>query len=519
MKKGFFRSTSIIAVATLASRLLGFIRDMLLAHFFGTSAQLDGFFVAFRIPNLFRRLVAEGSLTISFVPVYTEYLECKGEDEALRLAQKVLSLLIALLLIIVVLGTWGAPLLVRLFGFGFTDTQLIHLTVYLNRIMFSYLFFIGIVAFCMGYLNSHRHFFAPAISPVFLNIGFIFGALVIQHFVTPGIVGIAWGVLCGGLMQLVVQIPYMIRHGFVLKFSIDFKHPGVQKIMHMMVPAIIAGAVYQMNQLVNTVYASMLPEGSISFLYYSDRLTEMVMGVFVVSIASVILPEMSSSSASGDVGGLKQSFISSISIALFFGIPAAVALSVSGHHIVSVLFMRGAFDLDSVEKTFRALRIASAGIVFLIFYKMLTQVFFSRQDTMTPLISTVFSLLINASCGFFLMRTPLAHAGLALANVLAMGIQVIFLSFVLRAKIGSLGYTKLLSQVWKYILAALLMGVVLYIVQAHLEWGIGGIARYLSMAALVGAGGITYLFVMFVVGGETMLLFKRAVHSRLGGKK
>ena len=402
MSSSIFRSAGIVAGSTLVSRLLGFVRDMVIAAVFGASASLDGFFVAFRIPNLFRRLVAEGALTISFIPVYTEYLETKGEQEALKLAQKTATLLVIVLTLIVAFGVVFSPQIVSLFAYGFTDNSVTQLTISLNRIMFPYLFFVGLVAFSMGVLNSHRLFFAPAFSPALLNVGFIIGALVFAKVSRVPLEGLAWGVILGGILQLALQIPYMIRSGFRMKIDLDIKHPGMRKIFAMLGPAMFGIAVYQINILINTMLASMLPEGSISFLYYSDRLNEIVLGIFVMSIGSVVLPEMSSAAAKSDFAGLKKIYQNSVRAGLFMAIPAAAALMTAGIPIVTGIYLHGHFNAYHAVMTNRALFFASMGIVSLAVLRMTTPAFYSLKDTKVPVITATIAFLINISAATFL---------------------------------------------------------------------------------------------------------------------
>jgi putative peptidoglycan lipid II flippase len=477
------------------------MRDMLIARYFGTGPYLDGFFVAFRIPNLFRRLVAEGSLTISFVPVYTEYLQLYGQKKALELAQKVFTLLLLLLIIINTLGVIFSPQLVSLFGYGFTDSEVIEQTIALGRIMFPYLFFISIVAFCMGFLNSNKHFFAPSFSPVLLNVGFIFGAVVLRHYFEFQLTGLAIGVVIGGLLQLLLQIPFMIKKGFILHFSIDTKHTGVIKIAKMASAAIVGGAVYQINLLINTILASMLAGGSISYLYFSDRLTEMVMGIFIVSIGSVMLPELSKLASQNKIAELKTAFSNTLKAALFFAVPASVGLAVTGREILTVLFMRGKFDSTSVDNTYTALIFASFGIIFLALYKMLTQIYYSMKNTRTPVLTAAIALITNAILGYFLMQTELKHGGLALANASAMGLQVVLLFIFLYKAIGNLKLKRIVLPVVKIVFSAGIMGIVLFYLKGILEFDDGVlILKTLNLFVLIVVGGSVYLMVSVLSG-------------------
>ncbi len=502
--------TSIVAASTFLSRIMGFIRDMIIAGYFGATGALDGFFVAFRIPNLVRRLVAEGSLTISFIPVYTDYLVNNGEQEALKLAQKTLSILFLILLFIVLLGEVFSPQIVGLFAYGFTEPDKIELTVALNRMMFPYLFFVGLVAFSMGILNSHGYFFAPAFSPVLLNVGFIIGAIFFSQLFREPLYGLAVGVILGGLMQLILQIPYLVRSGFRLRVSVDFKHPGIRRIFRMIGPALFGIAVYQINILMSTILASMLPSGSISYLYYSDRLTEIVLGVFIISIGNVILPEMSKMSAHDDMEELKKLYISSIRAALFLAIPASIALMAVGFPIISVLFMRGEFSSFHADMTYRALFFASLGIASLSVLRITTPTFYSLKDTKTPVKCAALSFVINIGSGFFLMQTWLKHAGLSLANSIAVTIQIIVLLIFLHERVGGLDLRQLIKPLIKFLLSSMLMAITIYYISGMVNWYSDTLyVRVAYLAIIVVVGGLIYVFASLLLGVEEITYLKR----------
>ncbi len=511
--RSLIRSTGIVVLSTLFSRIMGFIRDMIVARYFGASGSLDGFFVAFRIPNLLRRLVAEGALTISFIPVYTEYLVNRGEEEALRLAQKTLSILLLVLALLVALGILFSPQIVSMFAFGFSDPLVVGLTVELNRVMFPYLFFVGLVAFAMGVLNSHGYFFTPAFSPVLLNVGFIIGAVCFRGLFKEPLHGLAWGVILGGLLQALLQVPDLVRSGFRMKISVDFNHPGIRRIFRMIAPALFGIAVYQINIFMSTVLASMLPPGSISYLYYSDRLTEMVLGVFIVSIGNVILPEMSRVTARNDGERLKRLYLLALRASLFIAIPAAAALMAAGLPVVSVLFMRGNFTAFHAEMTRRALFCSSIGIASIAALRITTPTFYSLKDTRTPVIAAVVSFVLNISVGYLLMRTALKHAGLALANSISVTVQVVLLYMWLSRRIGSIGARGLFIPILKYLFAGGVMAALVFYMSGFVDWLRDPFGRRaLYLCAMVLAGGAAYFIVCALAGVEEM----RHIMDRLG---
>ncbi|HNV48558.1 MAG TPA: murein biosynthesis integral membrane protein MurJ [Spirochaetota bacterium] len=511
------RSTTITALSTLASRIMGFARDMIVAAAFGASGALDGFYVAFRIPNLFRRLVAEGSLTISFIPVYTDYLVNRGEREALELAQKTLSILVLVLVAITGVGIAFSPQIVSLFARGFADARIIALTVDLNRIMFPYLFLVGLVAFSMGVLNSHGRFFAAAFSPVLLNVGFIIGATLLSLLFVEPLYGLALGVLIGGVLQVLLQVPDLVRSGFRLRFSIDLNHPGIRRIFRMIVPALFGIAVYQLNILMSTMLASMLAEGSISYIYYSDRLNEMVLGVFVMSIGNVVLPAMSRHTAREDFGRLRALYADSVSASLFVGIPACVALIAASFPIVSVLFARGAFTMYHAEMTARALFFASMGIPALSVLRITTPAFYSLKDTRTPVIASTVSFVVNIAAGYALMHTPLAHAGLTLGNAIASTLQTAILLAVLNRRIGGIAWGALAASVLKYAVASAVMCGVIVAIAQMADWRQASfVHRAGTLAALVAAGGAAYFSVCYLLRVKELHFLVSKIRSRLG---
>ncbi len=484
------RSTGIVAVSTLTSRILGFIRDVLFAGFFGASASTDAFYIAFRIPNLLRRLVAEGALTISFIPVYTEYRVKRGDDEALKVAQKTLTILIVIITVLVSLGIIFSPQIIRLFAYGIDDPVILSLATTLNRIMFPFLFAASFVAFTMGVLNSHGFFFAPAFAPVLLNVGIISGILFSGKFFSEPLYCVSIGVLGGGLMQILLQIPYLVRSGFRMKISFDLNHPGIRKIFSMIAPALFGIAVYQINILMSTILASQLPSGSITYLYYSDRLTELVLGVFIVSIGNVILPEMSRMSATDDFEKLKNLYLSAVKSSLFLAIPASMALMTVGFPIVSVMFMRGSFTPQDAALTYKALFYSSIGIASISILRITTPTFYSLKDTRKPVIAATISFVINISAGYVLMQTPLKHGGLALANTISVTVQMVILEVWLQKKIGTIDRRMILLPLLKCITASAIMcGTVLF-VSSFFNWTESALGVRLAALLLVIFSGI-----------------------------
>ncbi len=513
MDRSILKSTGIVAASTVTSRIMGLVRDMVISSLFGATSLVDGFYVAFRIPNLFRRFVAEGCLTVSFIPVYTDYLLNKSRDESLELARHAFSILSLSLFLIVALGIIFSHGIVNIFAWGFTNAFQVDLTVSLNRIMFPYLFLVGIVSFSMGYLNSHKYFFAPAISPVLLNIGFITGALFISRFFEQPLYGLALGVILGGIMQLILQIPYLIRAGFKMKLTINFNHPGVRTIFGMMMPALFGMAVYQINIMMSTMLASMLPAGSITYLYYSDRLTEIVLGVFAVSLGNVLLPELSEFAASRETGKIRDLYISSVKAVLLISIPACIALMTVGLPVISVLFKRGNFGVFDTEMTYKALFYASIGIPSISILRITVPAFYSLKDTRTPVITSFLSFAINISSGYLLMNTSLKHGGLTLALSIASTIQMLSLIIILQKKIGRIGFNKLILPVIKYVLSGIIMALFISFIGQKVNWlNDSFLKRMIYLIIIIGAGiSVYFLSCFFLKVKEVLVLCDKII--------
>ena len=303
------KAAGVVGAATLLSRTLGYIRDAVIAWYFGAGLNSDAFIAAFRIPNLLRKLLGEGSISNAFVPVLTDYLAKDGKQEALRLARSALWVMSIVLVAVSISGIILSPLIVKIIAPGFIESPgKISLTIVLTRIMFPYIFFIGLVALCMGILNVFGHFATPALAPVLLNLAMILSVFFLcPHFSQP-VMGLAAGVMIGGVLQLVLQLPAMVRKGFLFRQKRKIWHPGLKKIGQLMLPVIFGGAVYQINTLVDQLLGSLLIEGSITYLYFADRLVQFPLGIFAIAAATAVLPSLSRQAATNDVAALKDTF-------------------------------------------------------------------------------------------------------------------------------------------------------------------------------------------------------------------
>ncbi|MBA4396558.1 MAG: murein biosynthesis integral membrane protein MurJ [Syntrophus sp. (in: bacteria)] len=491
------RAAGVVGLYTMLSRIFGFLRDMVVAAFFGAGLVTDAFFVAFRIPNLLRRLLGEGSLTVAFVPVFTEYLDKKPKAEALELANIAFTILSIILVAVSILGVIFSPLIVAVMAPGFTKIPAQYdLTVFLNRLMFPYIFFISLVALCMGILNSLRHFAAPALSPVILNISIILAALTLRDFFEEPIVALAVGVMIGGVLQLAMQWPFLVRMGVRLKPAFNFAHPGIKKIGMLMLPAVFGAAIYQINVFVGTILASFLPSGSVSYLYYADRIVELPLGVFAIAVGTATLPSFSDQISKGNLDEFKKTLAFSMRLILFVTIPAMIALIALREPIISVLFQRGHFDATSTMLTAQALFFYAVGLWAFSVIRVIVSAFYSLQDTKTPMKAAIVALVVNVVFSLILMF-PLKHGGLALATSIASAVNVILLTVILTKKIGSFTDRDFYGSVFRMILASAVMWMAIVLVDWIFPWQSGGTFqhRLIFLTAAIAAGATAFFSV------------------------
>ncbi|MFZ4439189.1 MAG: murein biosynthesis integral membrane protein MurJ [Syntrophales bacterium] len=488
------RAAGVVGIATMLSRIFGFLRDMIVASLFGAGLTTDAFFVAFRIPNLLRRLLAEGSLTVSFIPIFTEYLRNRSKEEALELADITFTALSILLVAVSLTGVLCSPLIVTVMAPGFVKTPAQYdLTVFLTRLMFPYIFLISLVALCMGILNSLRHFAAPALAPVVLNLAMIAAALTLRGFFQEPITALAIGVMAGGVLQLVMQWPFLVRMGVRLKPNFHFRHPGMRRIGLLMLPAAFGAAIYQINIFIGTILASFLPTGSISYLYYADRIVELPLGVFAIAVGTATLPSFSEQVAQGRFEELKRTIAFSLRIILFITIPATVALIALRVPIISVLFQRGEFGIESTLLTAQALLCYAVGLWAFSVIRIIVSVFYSLQDTKAPMKAAIVALIVNVLCSLVLMF-PLKHGGLALATSIASAVNVGMLWIILRRRIGKLLDREFYGSLGRTSLASLIMWGVILLVGLLYPWNTGGPfhARLVHLILCVTAGAAAF---------------------------
>ena len=495
------KAAGIVGSATFLSRIFGYIRDMIMAAFFGAGFFSDAFIAAFRIPNLFRRLFAEGSLTLAFIPVFTEIITIDGKEEAFNMARSALRLLSVILVITAISGILFAPQLMDVITYGFGPEKL-SLTVTLTRIMFPYIFFICLVALCMGILNAIGHFASPALSPLLLNISMI-ASMYIASFINEDngfrVIGLAIGVIAGGVLQLSFQIPFLVKNGFYFWHKAKIYHPGLKKIGILMLPAVFGAAVYQINILVGTFLASLLPGGSITYLYYSDRLVQFPLGVFAISIGTALLPSLSRHAANKDFDALKDTFAYSMGLVFFITLPSMAGLIVLREPIIALLFKRGAFSQEAVTQTANALLYYCIGLWAVSSVRVIVPAFYALKDTNTPVRIGIISIISNIVLGIILMK-PLGHCGLALATSIASIINFCLLVIELRRKLGSLGWKKILISSLKSFTCSVIMSiVVIWIIQYIIPNNPVGLSALLpGLSAGITAGIIIYVILSVI---------------------
>ncbi len=501
---GLARAAGIVSLATLVSRALGLIREQVFAAFFGAGFAVDAFQVAFRIPNLLRDLFAEGAMSAAFVPTLTQVQEREGREAAMRLANLVINFLLVTVSAVCLLGVlfadrlvpWMAP------GFGQVPGKL-ELTTQMTRIMTPFLLLVALAAAVMGVLNTRRIFFIPAIAPTMLNLALIAAGFVLSplcpRFGLQPIVGMAFGVLLGGLGQLLIQVPSLRAQGFRWRPAISFRDPGVIRIVTLMAPAAVGLAATQVNIFVNTFLASMLRQGSVSWLNYAYRLMQLPIGLFGVAIATVTLAEVSRHAARREMPELKRTISFSLRFGLFLTLPATMILMALAHPIVALLYQHGRFGPEDSVQTAQALWGYALGLSAFSAVRVLVPVYYSLGMTRIPVMISFVTIAVNIVLNLALMH-PLQHAGLALATSIASVLNFVLLFEMLRRKIGPMGGRVLARSGGKIFLASLLAALAAFAVATGLGHAMGLTsltARFLVVLAGLATASIVYLAATF----------------------
>ncbi len=489
------RSTGVVSSATFLSRILGLVREQVFAYLFGAGFATDAFIAAFRIPNLLRDLFAEGALSSAFIPVFTDHLTNQGKEKAWELANLVLNLLLITLCVIVILGIIFSPYIVQLIAPGFDEEPgKQELTTHLSRIMFPFLLLVALAALVMGILNTFRRFGVPALAPTMFNLGMIAGGLFLSPYFDPPIIGMALGVLLGGLGQLAIQLPSLRRIGFKYRFKINLRHPGVKRILLLMAPATLGLASTQVNIFVNTLIASLLPQGSVSYLNYSFRLMQFPIGVFGVAVATVTFPIISAFAVKKEMGKVLSTFGSSLKLVLFLTIPSAVFLAVASRPVISVLFQHGRFTYLDTVATSQALMFYCIGLFAYSSVRLTASTFYSMGDTKTPVKTSVVAVAVNIILNLILMH-PLGYRGLALAASVAALTNLFLLLLILDKRIGPLDRKDIGGTFSKILSSAGLMGATIWIYLKYFGLNLGTVqlpAKILELLIILILGLVSY---------------------------
>ena len=496
------RALVTVSGMTLLSRILGFVRDFVIARTFGAGLATDAFFVAFKLPNLLRRMFAEGAFSQAFVPILGEYKNKRGDQETLLLIDHVTSILALVLFAVTAIGVAAAPLLVWISAPGFAaDVDKFELTIQLTRITFPYIFFMSLVALAGGVLNTWSRFAIPAFTPVLLNLAFIGMALFAVPYFDPPVLALAWAVFLGGALQLALQIRPLLKIGMLPRFDLNLSDPGVRRVMKLMAPAILGVSVSQISLLINTIFASFLESGSVSWLYYADRLMEFPAGLLGVALGTILLPSLSKLHADDKAEEFSSLLDWGLRLTLMLTLPAALGLALLAVPLVSTLFNYGAFSATDVMHTRSALVAYSVGLTGLILVKVLAPGFYARQDIRTPVKIAIITLIATQLMNLAFIL-PLRHAGLALSIGLASCLNAALLYRGLRKRavyVPQAGWGKFALK----LLAALaVMGGVLWFASGPtaLWTEIGGLERAGRLALVVGAGALAYFATLFALG-------------------
>jgi len=518
MSRRLLKSTAVVSAMTSVSRVLGFVRDMVFAAIFGAGAGTDAFFVAFKIPNFLRRLFAEGAFSQAFVPVLSEYKTQRSHDEVKSLVADVAGTLGGILLLLSVVAMLAAPLLVMLFAPGFVGLEKkFALTTEMLRVTFPYLFFISMTAFAGGILNSYGKFAIPALTPVWLNIVLIVAAVwVSPHFQVP-VMALAWGVFVAGAVQLVFQVPFLWGLKLFGRPRWAWRHEGVRRILNLMLPAIFGSSVAQINLLLDTIIASFLVTGSVSWLYYSDRLVEFPLGIFGVALGTVILPNLAQRHAESNPDAFSSTLDWGLRWVMLIALPAMVGLMVLAVPIIATLFHHGAFTDNDVLMSSLSLMAMALGLPAFMLIKVLAPGFYARQDTRTPMLIGVralitnmaFNIVIVVPMAYYGIRAP--HAGLALATTIAAFTNAGQLFWKLH-KLGVYspqpGWRRFAIQL--LVANGVLLGVLLLGMGNHQAWlSWSAHEQLLRLGVLVAVGAAAYLLVLIVMGLRPRALLAR----------
>ncbi|PAV02413.1 murein biosynthesis integral membrane protein MurJ [Arsenophonus sp. ENCA] len=507
------KSLAAISSMTMFSRILGFIRDAIIARFFGAGAATDAFFVAFRLPNLLRRIFAEGAFSQAFVPILAEYKNQQGDEATRTFIAYVSGLLTLILAIVTLAGILAAPWIIYITAPGFTDTpDKFDLTVRLLRIIFPYILLISLVSLSGAILNTWNRFSVPAFAPTLLNISMIISVLLLAPYCEPPITALGWGVFAGGILQLLYQLPYLQKIGMLVLPRISFRNSGVWRVLKLMGPAIIGVSVSQISLIINTIFASFLQSGSVSWMYYADRLMELPTGVLGVALGTILLPSLAKSFSTGDHKEYQRLMDWGLRLCFLLALPCAIALVILAEPLTVSLFQYGNFTAYDAVMTQRALIAYCVGLMGLIVVKVLAPGFYSRQDIKTPVKIAIITLILTQLMNLAFIGS-LKHAGLALSIGLAACFNALMLYWQLRRQAifsPLAGWGKFLLK----LIAALIVmvAVLLLLLNFMPSWEQGNmLIRITRLLLVVFAGAMSYFVALFIFGFRLRDFSQRAI--------
>jgi putative peptidoglycan lipid II flippase len=500
-KTQILKSASIISLVTIVSRVLGYVRDQRISFLLGTTLSADAFVLAYRIPNLVRRLIGEGTVTAAFIPVFTNYMRENTTEELWDFANRLFWTLALILAVITILGVIFSPTVIQTFSSPQDLESSYAEAITLNRIIFPYIFFVGLVALGMGILNSYHNFALPAATTALLNFSIIvFSISVVWHYFRNPAVSLAVGVLVGGSLQFLVLLPQLIRRGMRFDFGVSFAHAGIRSVARVLFPRFFGMGVAQINFFVDTFFttAPRMPRGSLAALYVSDRVMELVLGGYAIAVATAILPMMSHQAAANDYEGLKRTLTFAVRIVAYITIPAAVGLMILREPIIRMLFQHGQFVAESTRLTARPLLYYAIGLPALACVKLIVPAFYSAGDTKTPVIVALISFSLNIIFNIIFLNylfKRFQNGGPALATVLATMFDFFVLFFIFRVRYGALGSVEIFRSIGKISLCSALMGVACLIANYYTKFTVQS-AFFTQLMVFIGLiGGATLLYI------------------------
>lgn len=511
------KAAGLIGAATFSSRLLGFLRDMVLARLFGATAAADAFFVAYRVPNLLRELFAEGSMSSAFIPVFTEYHTLRAKRDAWELASAVFTTLLSILTVVTIAGILAAPAIVWLLAPGFHDEPFkLMMTTRLTQIMFPYLLFISLAALAMGVLNSVRAFAAPALSPVLFNVCIIASAVFLSPLLSEPIVGVAIGVVIGGAAQFVMQLPGLRKRGLLFGWRFEPGNPGVKRIGTLLLPSLLGMSVTQVNITVSTILASFFA-GAPTYLFYGMRLIQFPLGIFGVALATAILPTFSAQVARGALNELRETLAFGLRMILFIILPAMLGLILLRRPIVHLFFEHGAFSAADTDATAAALLAYATGLWAFGGLRIVVAAFYSLQDTKTPALVAMGAVAANLVLSLLLMA-PLRHVGLALATALAAMLNVGMLVAVLNRRVQGINWLSIGHSAWRVLAASLPMVLVCLWIAGLAVWSHEGdwIAKTVMLFVGIGLSVTGYVGVHALLRSDELEVLWKLVKGKFG---